>query len=309
MNIKQCLRGGLHCGVSLFLIALGGCALMVATGCYHCRSVAAAEVQGGAALVKTRFRYDCVNGMFYRQPDYNDWLNGREDGWFQKKARSLQPFVFAEGGIPIVIDEVVSQWRDLYGDKTCWRWASGLTLGMVPVIDGSVRLCTLNLYLCDGKSSAASFRLFVRKDSSFTDFPFPGPLLFCNGDGLGEATWVRGRQVDGMAIKVEHDRGLYGKGIFGDVFPDGDVERAVVAYAVAVKLKELEDSGVITEATLRMAHSVYEKRKHRIQQVAAEQIRRQPAVAARVDWNSRPHANVIQGPQPMRPEWWVDSFA
>ena len=214
----------------------------LACGCLRYRSVAAADVKDAGAPIRTRFRY-CPS-----------WAHGKEKSGDGERLRTrmkrYQPQVFADDGIPIVIAErnvghedwgswKINRYQDPMGFASK-RVLYALTFSIVPLFNGTESTGMEEVRLVDDQNPATSFRMYKRQDNAFS---FLTPLPFLLYSGLPD---MRGCE-NGVA-RVRRENFFTGsEDKFANEHPEGE---EVFAYALATKLKELEDIGRISEATL-----------------------------------------------------------
>jgi len=250
----------------LLPMALG--VLFVLAGCCHERTVAIVNVKNVGRKILTRYRYRVVK--FH---ELKDWLSGT--GADYEGLKVYQPDVFSDDGIPVVIkDDYHShkskRWRFPDGaaqEFLCllYELPTGFTLPCNFREEESSDSYAMELIGTEGGGYAkASFDLYYAKDEvvSFIS-PFAW-LFYIYGNNAPD-------RFEG-GVKFQHDSWT--------VFSHGGaVDYEAKAYGLAVKLKELEDSGRITDANLRLAKEVYARRS-----LARSQIRERN----RIDENARP---------------------
>lgn len=202
-------------------------ALLVAftTGCGHLRIVVASNAKDCGESIRTRFRYSltCGDGA------------GRQNEYTVAGFQMRHPEVFAPDGIPILV-KIEDTLKDTCEINQVTSFLSVMTIGVVPMtMNGHLhRRCTLSVAgrrigqvdMCAHGDSAAPFFFFI---------PLPFPMLVFAGDG--DVCVASGRKF------VEHK---YGISAIGSISYHGLDDKAM-AYGIASRLKEAEDSGVINE--------------------------------------------------------------
>ena len=213
--------------------------LALAGGCLSDRNSAVPMVRDVGADVATRYRYR-VTRVY--EGETSDVLR-LPTGFLRRH----QPGVFSPGGIPVVL-RITSPRVDASASWT--TLLSMCTIGAFPMLNETSYTFNCSVELFDEKGGNAPFELVSRHDSA--DTWLPTAFLLYNGTP----------DFDGCRVFCEHvrkfgDKNYYYSPCEWDMNTaklksiDNLVQQAL-AYAVAVKLKELEDAGKV-EAMLRKA--------------------------------------------------------
>lgn len=236
-------------GIAVFCML----SILLACGCLRYRSVAAADVKDVGALIRTRFRY-CPS-----------WAQGKEKTGEGERLRTrlkrYQPQVFADNGIPLVITERVASHEDWgswkinrYQDPMGFasrRVLYALSFSIIPLFNGTESDAMEEVRLADDPSPATSFRIYRRQDNAFS---FLTPLPFLLYSGLPD---MRGCEKGVVRVRRENFF-TSSEAMFAHEHPEGD---EALAYALAAKLKELEDMGRVNAATVeRSARALLHRR-------------------------------------------------
>ena len=230
------------------LLAIG----LWCSGCVHSRSVSLVGVTDMGEHVSTRNRYFIVGSSH----DYTKWLTtGVGAQWRYRKFKKYQPNVFSDDGIPVVYFE-----RNVY-DKH-WRFPSGEgeellcllyefpTFFALPCnFDESEKKRHHTINVLDAPNGQTGFETYC-KDNSVASPTTPLALLFYNGDVTSE----------GMNNSKKFENHMRTIGL-----KSCDSRTEAEAYGLAVRLKELEDSGQIPTDALRVARLQHERVKEMMQ--------------------------------------------
>ena len=190
------------------------------TGCVHMHSVVTVDVAGNGERIKTKYRYRIVE----RSPlDKKMLLDIYTD-----KFAEFQPEVFDTTGIPVELskDDVTIKEKDqtfyILGPLTFWTFPAVETLH-------ENKLLSFKIAYTNGLEMLA--RTCGRAVSAIANNP--SPLLIYNFSGAGcieNGQMFSGHNYDMTQIHIDYL-----------------VEKRAKAYAIAARLKELEDSGRISE--------------------------------------------------------------
>lgn len=187
-------------------------------GCISGRIVASANVQDLGDKVSTKYRYKIV---FEEKDYYGDTLG--------EKLQSYQPNVFSNDGVPIVIT-----------NKTVLRKKSGGPDSLL----GLISVCTYNLFpysetvhshksqtISIGAKEITSAQVCITKKEWWSFMPIVSRILvLCDN---GESCFSKSK---GFSVSYN----LESKSIAVN-----DIYKEVLAYGIASKLKEAEESGLI----------------------------------------------------------------
>ena len=260
---------------TLSVIALG--CMLGLCGCLtsSTRDAAVAKVENHGAEVLTRHRYHltCVYGG-----DNSQSWNVKED-FFSRH----QPHVFAADGIPVSMRISMKIFNSSNSDNYGNILLHMCTFTIFPVV-----VNTSVIYDCfidvDGiDNNGVPFQVVDMGDNAtselvpsalwwYTDSPYvEGCPVFSQHEQTMISTWLN--------CKVHHQKkGILGsdKGALGfamplnlfsqpnNIFSCGELMERALAYGVAVKLKELEDSGKIDAMLKKKAAEVSTAPKHNI---------------------------------------------
>lgn len=246
-------------GIAVFCML----SILLACGCLRYRSVAAADVKDVGALIRTRFRY-CPS-----------WAHDKEKSGDGERLRTrmkrYQPQVFADDGIPIVITErdaghkdwgswKINRYQDPMGFASK-RVLYALTFSIVPLFNGTESAGIEEVRLADDQNPATSFRMYKRQDNAFS---FLTPLPFLLYSGLPDM-----RGCENGVVKVRRENFFTGsEDMFAHEHPEGD---EALAYALAAKLKDLEDMGRVNAGTLEWSARTL---LHRRDSIAQDVVRK-----------------------------------
>lgn len=234
---------GIHISVPIAVVCL--LLTQVTVGCLRYRSVAAADVKDIGRHISTRYKY-CPSWSHDKEKNgEGERLRGR--------VKKYQPYVFADDGIPIAIEsryeshEDWGSWKiNRYKDPVGFaskRMLYAFTFSLIPLFNGTEAVEREEVWLVDEHGATADFRLYRRQDNAFS-FLTPLPLFLYGG-----VPEMKGCEKG--IVKSRHERFFtVSEDKFAREHPEGE---EVLAYALAVKLKELEDAGRITDATLQRA--------------------------------------------------------
>lgn len=231
---------------SVIFLVLSVVALVA--GCQHARSVVAADARDYGDSVRTRFRYRLV------------YLGDDEFMYKAKKLHAYQPDVFDEGGIPVTV-AVEDTLEEASGDWTMF-FPMFVTFGILPSAQ-TTHVHRRGTLFVPGTRIASVEICANRGESMSFPLPLPLPALVFSGDG--STCFASSRQ---FALH-SFDPGSY------PIFL-AECERAM-AYGIASRLKEAEDSGRIDErfaATARSAQSLSDAAAMRSKVVAEDKVRR-----------------------------------
>ena len=297
--LDQMLRFAKKADVSSKHIVALLCVCVAMSGCMHSRFVVATDVPsqpvGG---MRTRYKYTIFGGSL----DYQLWLNGSSNPQQHRHNDFVKacPDVFVDDGIPIVVDsrDIKNETWDPFGYRSCVATSENvpkrllyvLGLGLVPATYGSQTESRCTVRLLSSSTTSDSFMEFKREDNCFSPafYMGPYPLLFYNGmpdmDGF-----------DAQTIRKTSNSGIGSSGDVG-IHEEFALEREVVAHAVAFRLKEMEDSGQITDAMWQQALEGRKTRSKHIAKLAVKRI------------NDGPDGKIVREPQVQTPAYSLESL-
>lgn len=236
------------------------------------RDAAVAKVDNHGAIVSTRHRYHlaCVYGGDNSQ----NW-SVKED-FFSKH----QPHVFAADGIPVSLHLRLKKFNS-GGFGSVLLHVCTFTISPVVVNTSVIYDCFIDVDGID--NNGVPFQVVDMGDNA-TSHLVPSPLWWYTGSPDVEGCPVFSQHEQTMIstwlnCKVHHQKkGVLGsdKGALGsatvlnlfsqpnNIFSCGELMERALAYGVAVKLKELEDSGKIDAMLKKKAAEVSTAPKHNI---------------------------------------------
>lgn len=212
--------------------------MTLSQGCVYTRYTAIPQVEDKGAEITTRFRYRLEE---YRPPkklNYSKASRGRLTGDLRKTMEREFPGVFSPEGIPFNVSRLescVSQ-GDV-GTGILGGLISFLSLSAIPRVLHQYRDTAFQIDLSEDDTlyAKADVKYMVDTVSSL----LPLAMLYFNGVpevSPGARYWYE-RQYGPGATMYEHS------GFDPNLQSDSD--RKALAYAVSVRLKELEDAGAL----------------------------------------------------------------
>lgn len=241
----------------------------------HSRFVVATNVSAipFGSRMRTKYKYR----PFESAIEHELWLKGASTQQYMFNAfANACPDVFAKDGIPVIIDshEIKSDTWDPFGygsdiaANIPKRLLYVLCLGLAPATYGRETKTRYTIHIFPDFAVSDTFMGGKREDNCFSPafWMGPYPMLFYNG-----TPDMHGFNPPTIRKECKNGIGATGK---VDILKKLALERETVANAVAVRLKELEDAGKITDATFAKARSIHENRNHVIQTAAAEEERK-----------------------------------
>lgn len=228
------------------IIAIWIVFLLVCAGCVHSRSVSFVGVNDLGAQITTRNRYFIVGTSY----DYTKWLTtGSAAEWKYKKLQKFQPNVFSDDGIPVVFSirkgHADKNWKfpDCIGeDLLCFIYEFPTCFTLPYNFEEKEKRQTYALKVLDSPNVQIGFEIYCKNNSVVSPMT-PLALLFYNEDVIS----------GGMNTfkKFENHTRAIGKRAC-------DSETEAEAYGLAVRLKELEDSGQIPVEAWTVAKKQHE---------------------------------------------------
>lgn len=211
-------------------------------GCQHVRTAAIVDVPGPSVAVQTKYRYSVK--LRRDGSSYNGNL----------LFKLYQPCVFAEDGIPVIVAASICR-RDSYGRSDAAKTAQFLlymcSCGLAPIFNGydAEESVSISIPLISNRQSG-SLKIATQYDEALSIF---SPIALCLK--RGEPSFPRFDAGTSCVFKNNRD------GIGSQFMQTRDSE--ALAYGIAFKLKEMEDSGLINE-------SIVEKHKEQQRSMVAE---------------------------------------
>lgn len=217
--------------------------LAIVAGCASVRSVAVPGVADQGDRIRTKHRY-CYVGA---PQDFNGWSEGNDLSQatkiLQDSFRVAQPDVFSDDGIPVTFDE--SGTHDEWGKSELANLMQFVcvmgTCGIAPIVKGSETVEKVVVQVANDKNACSSFDLFIRDDDAGGLTPIP--FLFYDGlpDLKGfDANKVFAKRYKGVGAPHQSVSALFD----------------AAAYGMAVRLKEMEERGLITDDVLARAGKI-----------------------------------------------------
>jgi len=219
----------LFSGILIFIIA-------VMAGCRHARTVAAVKVSDIGEFIETKNKYRVLR--LNEAPFFGKYFMWEKMNPGRMLA-SFQPNVFSDDGIPLTLRRIDSQ-TDAFGDWT--RIVSCMSGGILPTFETSHRHGIWAIEFGGGKTPKTTVEVCAHGGESFSMF-MPWPILFFNWGC--DPCFTDGRTY----ISHSYDPG------FGCPI-DSQTAVKALAYGIAVRLKDLEDSGEIDEYVVANARSI-----------------------------------------------------
>lgn len=201
---------------------------VLACGCTSNRYSAYATVGDVGANVYTKYRYK-ASCAFKGDSSEQLWF----DGSFLPKC---QPGVFSADGLPIVLR---IEYKKLDGSYAWTVLLAMLSCSVIPQLNEYEMTFNCSIELADEGGCYSNFEI-VRKHEHAFSMLSPAAILFFNGDAK-----VAGKRVfSANAQNVSWFEG-WGSNLEEEVLRYDVQVRQALSYAMASKLKELEDSGKI----------------------------------------------------------------
>lgn len=200
-----------------------------ACGCASLRHSVWSTADDVGATIATKNRYK-VSSVFNGDSSEQLWFAG---DFLQR----YQPSVFAADGLPVVLRIKYKAFDKSYG----WTFfISLLSLTVIPQIDEKNVTFSTSIEFADDARCGAYFEVVSRTESALSIYA-PTPFLFFNGDAMLEGKRVFSENAQGFIVENSNWSTFSGE----DALKYDVQFRRAIAYAIAVKLKELEDSGQI----------------------------------------------------------------
>ena len=242
--MRQTERKNAFARAFLKIVAALGFAWMF-SGCVVGQWTMVSDVKDGGLHVQTRHKYYVVA---QDREGYTKWLKGeKKSGRYidSEGCVRAQPGVFAVGGIPIVVSPEKSSIKKTMGLQICSGILCFASCGIIPFVGkcdyhGEYAISLLD----DAKPSEAFLYVGTTKECmSFSPLALLH-LLDTKPKGMRSGRAFRAKSV------LSLDSGDYYKKI-------SNLSTEAVAYAIATKLKEIEDKGIIDEEVLRLAKEAW----------------------------------------------------
>ena len=207
-------------------------------GCYSLRNSAIPDVNdlGPSVSTRNRYRLSCVY-----KGETSETMRFKTD-FFQR----CEPRVFSPGGIPVSLRIQFDRFEGAKGWTVLFAMC---TLGVIPQHNQLTYICKCSLELADEDCGKSQFRIANVFDEARSQVLIPTAYLFYNGAPSvddGRRAFYENMKIAGTEDPPQY---LYESDPAKRVESDEPFRRAL-AYAMAVKLKEMEDSGKI-DAMLR----------------------------------------------------------
>lgn len=219
---------------------LGAVALVALSGCASIRSVSVPRVGDKGDRICTKHRYCYVGDA----KDLKGWTEGQtpEESTkiIQDALRAAQPDVFSDDGIPLTFSE--SGTHEEWGKSELANFVQFIcimgTFGIAPSVKGFESVEKVVVQVVGDNELCSSFDVFMRDDEigGLTPIPF---LFF---DGLPDL-----KGFDANKIFARNYKGV------GAPHQSISTLFDASAYGIAVRLKEMEENGQITDDVLARA--------------------------------------------------------
>ena len=242
---------------------------IVIAGCASQRYGAIAMVDDVGAEVSTRYRYRIVRS---EDGDGHVFKHSYADLEWMKKHIGVpenevlvreQPNVFSTDGIEFTICLCD------YNSMGKYRWSqvfAGFSGGLFPQLDRKEHRYSYEIDMQNERKICSSFELVVFNEFAFSWFPIS--YLFFSG-----MPDVDGKRLYCKSEKLVGDRHYDSEPVFQNELLPAAKEKAF-AYAVAKRLKELEDSGVIDEMLRKRETEKSKAPPHRIERLSRDSARK-----------------------------------
>ncbi len=245
--------------VSIYIILLA--MLAVCSGCGHTHVVITMNVpQIGEDTIKTKYRYKVIENSKYGEIDNSVQL------------AVYQPNVFDTSGIPIKIQ------KSIKNGHSNGSWMLGImTLGILPVFDSTHFDSQWSISAGEENEAVAAIIESCNHSDWSGSLLSPFGLLF----NWGKKTCFRD-----CCFFDKHSFGFE-----GDIYNYNikQLENEALSYGLAIKLKELENSGIINEQVVAKAFSQYNLSKISERQRTVEESRLKKAGEKLSDNNGKQH--------------------
>ena len=304
----------------ILLFPLCGC--FVAT-----RGVAVVDVPDCGETIQTKYRYYCI-----AKEDYDCWLQGepakaysealakygaehvrsnyyktlKEHSWVHTSFKKSMPEIFSDDGIPIIVDESIS---DGGGGLGWWFLLGSMTLDTVaPMHYWSTRKASYNFWLAGLPAKQTRREIHVSSCGSFAQsFILPWALLFFHDTPKREnyPGFEKGKMFSDQNHYECFIWVLSGKSPEDYLVAYGrHVPLKVSCYGIAYRLKEMEEAGIITDENVRLGAELHARRRNAKRQVqqrkTAEKAALQPTAQPARQANP-PSPSASPSPQPKSP--------
>ena len=291
-KVKGCWRALLLC---LALLPLCGCYMV------H-RHVAIVNVPDKGDVIQTKYRYCCID-----KSNFDGWLQGgRSHDFYQSQVlemvKKLYPRIFSDDGIPIVIGE-----EDAKGGYVYDRILLHLPLHLISAVSlasivpdyGSHRsAANYSIGLATDSSEKTKRNVRVCSiDSEAKSFLFPWALLLYNG--MPNRTDFC--DFTGGKLMARHEVLVFPFTTISFIYDTG---LRAMYYGIAMRLKEMEDAGLITERDVQLAAELHARHRRTIAGGKAPAGGYQPATqsARQTASASQPSIRPVYQPTPAYPQ-------
>ena len=222
-------------------------AALLAAGCCSERYSVVPMVPDVGDDVATRYRYRIAYAHTGYGEKYDIGLRETVPNADRLLAK-YHPRVFSSSGIPIVLYVKCNGLKFAYDSSSL---GAMLTIGLFPFLHSGSNFYECSVEMANEADGKSSFEVMKTTDSA--ESWVPTSFLFYNGD-----TCVDGRRVFSEHSRMLGDKGPSYRGL--ESMPDKllvkePLFQKAVAYALAVKLKEMEDFGIIDAMLRKKAES------------------------------------------------------
>lgn len=211
--------------------------LLLGIGCYHERRVTVPLVGKIDMPIKTRHTYRVIREV----EDTDRWLKYSDD--VTESFAKYYPEVFSADGAPVCYEVRTRDWGDDVHELGLTGTLFILTATVIPLWRNGEDRIQIPVRLFGGEKSKAHLVVYQRTD--VVSSILPTPYLFFHGD-------PRPDDVKSHKSFVNHDYWVprWDAGAFRHT-------DEAMAMGLAVKLRELEESGLITDDAIRKAKDAY----------------------------------------------------
>jgi len=228
------------------------CILNIFCGCFSSRISSIPLVRDMGCQITTRYRYRLVS-------IYSGDKSGDSDAK-QKSLEKCYPGVFSDDGTPFAVRCISGNYQSKYGWSLFFSICSGF---IIPEFHRYEREFSFEIEMSNDNSVRLPFKVVCTQEGGGS--PMPTGLIPFTGEPNGD-----GRRVFWRGEKKIGDEPELGY-IWGLSFSlEDQIAGQAFAYAVAVKLKELEDEGKI-DAMLQKREAAKSKAPaHKVMRFARE---------------------------------------
>lgn len=219
------------------LVAIQTVVLLLSIGCYHERRVVVPLVGKIDMPIKTRHTYRVIREV----EDTDRWLKYSDD--VTESFAKYYPEVFSADGVPVCYEIRTHDWGDDVQELGLTGTLSMLTATVIPWWRNGENRIQIPVRPFGGEKSESHLGVYQRTD--VVTSILPTPYLFLHGD-------PRPDDVKPHKSFVNHD--YWYPSWDAGVFRHTD---EAMAMGLAIKLREMEESGFMTDEAVRAAKNAY----------------------------------------------------